>query len=83
MKGEEDEFIRVIESRAKAGDGKIKVVDISKKEAEVEVKDLITLSKVIEGVKEQFPGFTHQRIPVMKLIYFKTKILFWSNFYFG
>jgi len=63
VKAEEDEFTRVIESRAKAGDGKIKVVDISKK-SEVEVKDLITLSKVIEGVKEQFPGFTHQRIPI-------------------
>jgi len=64
VKAEEEEFERVIESRAKAGDGKIKVVDISKKESEVEVKELTTLSKIVEAVKEKFPGFTHQRIPV-------------------
>merc|ERR1712212_246203 len=49
--------------RAKA-DGKLKVVDVSKKESEIEVKELITLSKVMEGVKEKYPGLTHNRIPV-------------------
>jgi hypothetical protein len=64
VKSEEEEFIKVLESRAQAGDGKIKVVDINKKETEIEVKELITLSKVVEWVKEKFPGFIHQRIPV-------------------
>jgi len=64
VKEEEEEFIRVLESRAQAGEGKIKVVDINKKETEIEVKELITLSKVIEWVKEKFPGLVHQRIPV-------------------
>merc|ERR1712212_1313296 len=49
--------------RAKA-DGKLKVVDVSKKESEIEVKELITLSKVMEGLKEKYPGLTHNRIPV-------------------
>merc|ERR1711962_1341259 len=43
---------------------KIKVVDVNKKESEVEVKELITLSKVIDGLKATFPGLTHNRIPV-------------------
>ncbi len=65
MKAEEEEFGRVLESRAKAADGKLKVLDIYKKESEVEVKEVMTLSKVIEGVKEVFPGFVHHRIPVL------------------
>merc|ERR1711868_234481 len=43
VKADEEEFIKVIEGRAKA-DGKLKVVDVSKKESEIEVKELITLS---------------------------------------
>ena len=63
VKSDEEEFIKVIEGRAKA-DGKLKVVDVSKKESELEVKELITLSKVMEGLKEKYPGLTHNRIPV-------------------
>merc|ERR1719347_2439615 len=63
VKADEEEFIKVIEGRAKA-DGKLKVVDVSKKESELEVKELITLSKVMEGLKEKYPGLTHNRIPV-------------------
>ena len=50
--------------RAAANGGKIKVVDIYKKETEVEVKELVTLSKVVELAKEVYPGLVHQRIPV-------------------
>merc|ERR1712088_549839 len=64
VKADEEEFIKVIEGRAKGADGKLKVVDVSKKESEIEVKELITLSKVMEGLKEKFPGLTHNRIPV-------------------
>jgi protein-tyrosine phosphatase len=64
VKADEEEFIKVLESRAKAGDGKLKVVDVGKKESEIEVKELITLSKVMEGLKEKYPGLTHNRIPV-------------------
>merc|ERR1712180_321680 len=63
VKADEEEFLRVLESRAKDG-GKIKVVDVNKKESEVEVKELITLSKVIDGLKATFPGLTHNRIPL-------------------
>merc|ERR1712136_245294 len=63
VKSDEEEFIKVIEGRAKA-DGELKVVDVSKKESELEVKELITLSKVMEGLKEKYPGLTHNRIPV-------------------
>jgi len=64
VKADEEEFIKVLDSRAKNADGKIKVVDVSKKETEIEVKELITLSKVMEGLKEKYPGLTHNRIPV-------------------
>merc|ERR1712121_20041 len=63
VKADEEEFLRVLEARAKDG-GKLKVTDINKKESEVEVKELQTLSKVIEGLKTTFPGLTHNRIPV-------------------
>merc|ERR1712043_159318 len=63
VKSDEEEFIKVIEGRSKA-DGQLKVVDVSKKESELEVKELITLSKVMEGLKEKYPGLTHNRIPV-------------------
>jgi len=64
IKADEEEFYKVLESRAKAADGKIKVHDVTKKESEIEVKELITLSKVMEGLKEKYPGLTHNRIPV-------------------
>merc|ERR1712098_775980 len=35
----------------------------NKVEKEIEVKDLFTLSEVIESVKETFPGLVHMRIP--------------------
>merc|ERR1711937_409433 len=56
--------MRVVEGRAKGNDGKLKYVDVNKAEHEVEVKELTTLSLVIEGLKEKFPGLVHQRIPV-------------------
>jgi protein-tyrosine phosphatase len=64
VKSDEEEFIKVIEGRVATGGGKLKVVDVAKKESEIEVKDLITLSKVMEGLKEKYPGLTHNRIPV-------------------
>merc|ERR1712025_905004 len=44
--------------------GKLKFVDINKKEQEVEVKELKTLSETIEGLKEEYPGLVHMRVPV-------------------
>ncbi len=64
VKAEEAEFIKVLQKRAEDGGGKIKVIDVAKKESEVEVKELITLHDVIEEVKKTFPGLTHNRIPV-------------------
>jgi len=63
VKADEEEFVKVVEGRAKEN-GKLKVVDVNKKESELEVKDLISLSKVMEGLKAKFPGLTHNRIPV-------------------
>merc|ERR1712106_712738 len=63
-KADEEEFIKVIEGRAKENGGKLKFVDINKAEKEVEVKELVTLSNVIEGLKAKFPGLVHMRIPV-------------------
>merc|ERR1712223_1469337 len=60
--GEEDEleFAKVLENRASDAEGKVKVVDINKVEKEVELKELITLSSVIEGLKEEFPPAPHE-----------------------
>merc|ERR1712088_750147 len=49
---------------AKEIGGKLKYFTISKEEKEVEVKDLKTLSEVIEGLKADFPGLVHMRVPV-------------------
>jgi hypothetical protein len=56
VKEEEDEFIKVLESRAAAAEGKIEVTDINKKKSTIEVTELLTLSKVIEDLKTEFPG---------------------------
>merc|ERR1711910_321841 len=64
VKADELEFQKVVEGRAKENGGKLKYLTISKEEKEVEVKDLKTLSQVIEGLKEKFPGLVHMRIPV-------------------
>merc|ERR1712106_1292224 len=63
-KADEEEFIEVVEGRAKENGGKLKFVDINKAEEEVEVKELATLSSVIEGLRAKFPGLVHMRIPV-------------------
>ncbi len=64
VKSDEEEFFKVLESRAKNADGKLKVVDVSKNESELNVKELVTLHDVIEGLKKKYPGLTHNRIPV-------------------
>ena len=56
IKEEEEEFLKVLESRAAAAEGKIEVTDINKKKSTIEVKELVTLSKVIEDLKMEFPG---------------------------
>jgi len=63
-KADEVEFAKVVETRAKENGGKLKVVDINKVEKEVEVKELSSLSSVIEGLKAKFPGLVHMRIPI-------------------
>merc|ERR1711913_121232 len=60
---DEPEFLRVLEGRAK-DNGKLKIIDISKKEKEVEVKELKTLDTVIEEAKADFPGLRLIRVPV-------------------
>merc|ERR1712073_242080 len=64
VKADELEFQKVVEGRAKENGGKLKDFTISKEEKEVEVKDLKTLSEVIEGLKADFPGLVHMRVPV-------------------
>merc|ERR1712180_577997 len=63
-KATEVEFLEICQKRIKGNGGKLKVVDINKKETEKEVKKILSLSKVIEGVKEKFPGLVHMRVPV-------------------
>merc|ERR1712098_926837 len=58
------EFLKQVEMRKNENGGKLKVVDINKKASEIEVKELKSLSQVIEGLKEKFPGLVHWRVPV-------------------
>merc|ERR1712130_488888 len=64
IKEQEAAFAGECEGRKSLNDGKLKVVDISKKESELEVKELKSLSQVIEGLKEKYPGLVHWRGPV-------------------
>merc|ERR1712002_1134847 len=64
VKADEVEFKKVVEGRMGENGGKLKFVDINKKEQEVEVKELKTLSETIEGLKGEYPGLVHWRVPV-------------------
>merc|ERR1711868_83688 len=64
IKAQETAFLGECEGRKSVGGGKLKVVDINKKQSEIEVKELQSLSQVIEGLKEKYPGLVHWRIPV-------------------
>merc|ERR1712002_1100852 len=59
VKADEVEFKKVVEGRMGENGGKLKFVDINK-----EVKELRTLSETIEGLKEEYPGLVHVRVPV-------------------
>merc|ERR1711970_461547 len=63
-KENEVEFLKQCEMRKNDNGGKLKAVDINKKALEIEVKELKSLSQVIEGLKEKFPGLVHWRVPV-------------------
>merc|ERR1711892_744571 len=63
-KANEVEFLAQSEMRKNENGGKLKYVDINKKALEIEVTELKSLSQVIEGVKEKFPGLIHWRVPV-------------------
>jgi len=64
IKEQEVQFVGECEARKSMNGGKLKVIDINKVESEVEVKDLVSLSKVVEGLKEKFPGLVHWRVPI-------------------
>merc|ERR1719483_1058839 len=63
-KANEVEFLNQCEMRKNENGGKLKYVDINKKALEIEVKELKSLSQVVEGLKEKFPGLVHWRVPV-------------------
>merc|ERR1712088_93008 len=64
LKEDEVEFVRVCEGKMKDNGDKLKYVDVNKQEAEVEVKSIVPLHDVVEGLKEKFPGLVHMRIPI-------------------
>merc|ERR1712112_169163 len=63
-KAQEVDFLEVVKKRAEAGGGKIEYVDINKNKKQVELKEVFSLSQVIDGLKEKFPGLVHMRVPV-------------------
>jgi len=64
IKAQETAFAGECEGRKSVNGGKLKVVDVNKKESEIEVKELKSLSQAIEGLKEKYPGLVHWRVPV-------------------
>merc|ERR1712158_246802 len=64
IKAQEAAFAGECEGRKSVNGGKLKVVDVNKKESEIEVKELKSLSQAIEGLKEKYPGLVHWRVPV-------------------
>merc|ERR1711862_184260 len=64
IKAQETAFLGECEGRKSTNGGKLKIVDINKKESEVEVKELKSLSQVVESMKEKFPGLIHWRVSV-------------------
>merc|ERR1712080_528728 len=64
IKADEVEFVKVVEGRMGENGGKLKYVDINKKEPEAEAKELKSLSQVMEEAKADFPGLVHMRVPV-------------------
>jgi len=63
-KAQEEAFLEVVKKRAADGGGKIDYVDINKTKKQVELKEVFSLSQVIDGLKEKFPGLVHMRVPV-------------------
>ena len=64
IKADELEFFKTVEGRIAENGGKLKYVDINKKDFEMEVKEVKTLSQAMEGAKADFPGLVHWRVPV-------------------
>merc|ERR1711876_53236 len=62
--GDEPEFMKVCNNRAEENGGKLKVIDVNKKEPEIEVADMKTLGAVVEEAKTDFPGLQLIRVPV-------------------
>ena len=64
METQEADFLAEIKSRSEANGNKIKYVDCTKKEHEVEASEITSQKKVIEGLKSSFPGLRLVRLPV-------------------
>merc|ERR1711893_435549 len=64
LEKDEPEFLKVVTGRAAEKDGKLTVVDVNKKESEVEAKDIKTVAAAMEAAKEKFPGLRYIRVPV-------------------
>ena len=64
VENQEVEFMNEIKSRAEANGNKIKYVDCTKQEHEVEAAEITSQKNVIEGLKSKFPGVKLVRIPV-------------------
>merc|ERR1712038_1747575 len=64
IKAQETAFAGECEGRKSTNGGKLKVVDVNKKESEIEVEELKSLSATIESLKEKYPGLVHWRVPV-------------------
>ena len=62
VENQEVEFTNEIKSRAEANGGKVKYVDCTKAEKEVEASEIISQKDVIKGLQSKYSGFEFLRI---------------------
>jgi len=61
---QETEFTNEVKARAEANGGKVKYVDCTKVEHEVEAKEVSSQKTVIKGLQSKYPGLKFHRLPV-------------------
>ena len=59
---QETEFTNEVKARAEANGGKVKYVDCTKVEHEVEAKEVSSQKTVIKGLQSKYPGEREDRI---------------------
>ena len=69
VENQEVEFTNEIKSRAEANGGKVKYVDCTKAEKEVEASEIISQKDVIKGLQSKYSGFKFLRASYISIMF--------------